>query len=268
MSDATPFPEPIARHTQGYRFHELARRTAPSVVVIASKPGQRSLVLKIGPNLGPEAERLRWLHGRLPVPAVRAFASEDGTHYLLMTKLPGIDGSDERINRTGESFVALLAQTLRTIHALPVGDCPFIATTDDLLEIAEQRVRDGLLRADDFSARYLGRSPRALLDDLRELRPPESGAVFTHGDPSLPNFLVERGQLSGVIDLGLAGVSDPYRDLATAAESLTRNMGGKWVRPFFEAYGAVYDERRIAFFNLLDEFVGAPPLRGSGIRHR
>lgn len=145
------------------------------------------------------------------------------------------------------------------MHALPTSDCPFSASVDDLLAIAEQRVRQGVLSAGDFPSHYLGRSPRELLEVLHDLRPRDEGAVFTHGDASLPNFLFHRGQVRGYIDLGLAGVADPYRDLGLAARSLTRNMGGKWVRPFLEAYGAPMDEPRLEFFILLDVFVGAPP---------
>lgn len=252
-------PDPIARETQGYRFQEIVRRSAPSTVVVVSKPGRRSLVLKIGRDLVAEEQRLRWLRGKLPVPEVVAFANEGDTDYLLMTKLPGRDGSNARVQRDGARFVELLAGALRTVHAIPTADCPFVATVDSLLEIAERRVSDGTLTAGDFPAHYLGRSPDELLRLLRELRPGDEGAVFTHGDASLPNFLVQHGRVSGFIDLGLAGVADPWRDLALAARSLTRNMGGKWVRPFLEAYGVPMDEPRLEFFILLDEFSGTRP---------
>jgi aminoglycoside phosphotransferase len=259
MMSNTEFPDPIAQEIQGYRRHELSRRQAPSTVVMLSKPGRPSLVLKIAPGLVPEERRLRWLKDKLPVPEVVATASQDGTDYLLMTRLPGVDGSDDRVHRDGGRFVELLAEALRTVHAVPTADCPFSATVDSLLEIAEQRVSQGVLETSDFPAHYLGRSPRELLQALHELRLSDEGAVFTHGDASLPNVLFHRGQVSGFIDLGLAGIADPYRDLGLAARSLTRNMGGKWVRPFLEAYGAPMDERRIEFFILLDVFVGAPP---------
>lgn len=259
MMSMTQFPDQIAREIDGYRLHELARRHAPSTIVMLSKPGRHSLVLKIGRDLVPEGRRLRWLKGRLPVPEVVTIASQDGTDYLLMTKLPGGDGSDDRVHRDGERFVELLAHALRTVHGVPTADCPFSATIDSLLEVAEQRVSHGALATSDFAASYLGRSPDELLGILHQLRPSEEGAIFTHGDASLPNLLFDRGHVSGFIDLGLAGISDPYRDLGLAARSLTRNMGGKWVRPFLHAYGAPMDEPRLEFFILLDEFVGARP---------
>lgn len=259
MISTSDFPGPIAQEIEGYRRREIVRRRAPSTVVMLSRPGRHSLVLKIGRNLDPEARRLRWLKGRLPVPEVVAVASEDGTDYLLMTKLPGRDGSDARAYRDGGRFIELLAHALRTVHAIPIAGCPFPAGIDRLLEIAERRVGEGILEPSDFPAHYLGRSPDELLGLLHQLRPRDEAAVFVHGDASLPNFLVHRGRVSGFIDLGLAGIADPYRDLAVAAQSLTRNMGGKWVRPFLQAYGAPMDEPRIEFFNLLDDFIGALP---------
>lgn len=251
------FPVQIAREIEGYRLRELTRRQAPSRVVTLSKPGRPSLVLKIAPELVPEERRLRWLKDKLPVPKVVCIASQGDTDYLLMTKLPGKDGSDDRVHRDGARFVELLAHSLRTVHAIPTADCPFSAPVDSLLEIAQQRVSQGVLETSDFPAHYHGRSPRELLQQLHALRPSATGTVFTHGDASLPNFLFHRGQVSGFIDLGLAGISDPYRDLALAARSLTRNTGSKWVHPFLEAYGAPVDHLRLEFFILLDVFVGA-----------
>lgn len=36
-----------------------------------------------------ERARLRWLAGRLPVPALLAYAEEDGKSFLLTSGLPG-----------------------------------------------------------------------------------------------------------------------------------------------------------------------------------
>ncbi len=202
---------------------------------------------------------MRWLRGRLPVPELIAIASQADLDYLLMTRLPGADGTDAHENLGGALFVQQFADALRMVHSVPPANCPFAASVTDLLAIAAERVRRGTVRREHFPARYLGQSPRELLDILHALRPQAEDIVLTHGDPSLPNFLFQDGEVSGIIDLGLVAVSDPYRDLAIAARSITWNMGGRWMRPFFEAYGAPLDERRIEFFVLLDEFVMARP---------
>jgi aminoglycoside 3'-phosphotransferase-2 len=99
----------------------------------------------------------------------------------------------------------------------------------------------GKMTAAHFPPEYLGRSPEELFDSLRQLRPASTEMVFTHGDASLPNFLFNNKRISGYIDLGRAGVTDLYRDLGDAARSITRNMGGRWVHPFFAAYGVPLD---------------------------
>ncbi len=63
------------------------------------------------------------------------------------------------------------------------------------------------------------------------------GAVFTHGDACLPNFLFENGQLQGIIDLGDSGINDRKVDLAAAVWSLNLNCGPGYGVPFLKAYG-------------------------------
>ncbi|GAC1535846.1 MAG: hypothetical protein NVS2B7_05120 [Herpetosiphon sp.] len=79
--------------------------------------------------------------------------------------------------------------------------------------------------------------------------------MFTHGDFCLPNIVIHNGQVGGFIDVGRAGVGDPFRDLALCARSIAFNFGRAWVPVFFAAYGLPRPEpARLAFFRLLDEF--------------
>jgi aminoglycoside phosphotransferase len=64
------------------------------------------------------------------------------------------------------------------------------------------------------------------------------GHVLIHGDFCLPNVLVVEGQLTGVVDVGRAGLGDPRDDLAAGLWSLHYNFGHAYGKQFLEAYGA------------------------------
>ncbi|TMF43405.1 MAG: hypothetical protein E6I23_10480 [Chloroflexi bacterium] len=66
---------------------------------------------------------------------------------------------------------------------------------------------------------------------------PGKGNVLIHGDYCLPNVLVKDGRLSGLIDLGGAGLGDPQDDLAAGVWTLQYNYGPGHAREFLDAYG-------------------------------
>ncbi|TMC97134.1 MAG: hypothetical protein E6J05_12600 [Chloroflexi bacterium] len=63
------------------------------------------------------------------------------------------------------------------------------------------------------------------------------GHVLTHGDYCLPNILVVDGRLTGLIDVGGAGLGDPQDDLAAGVWTLQYNYGAGLAREFLDAYG-------------------------------
>jgi aminoglycoside phosphotransferase len=63
------------------------------------------------------------------------------------------------------------------------------------------------------------------------------GHVLVHGDYCLPNVLVHEDRLSGVVDVGLAGLGNPEVDLAAGLWTLQYNYGPGFGRTFLEAYG-------------------------------
>lgn len=84
--------------------------------------------LKIGANLAAECGRLRWLHGRLPVPEVVAFETIGDKDALVTTTMPGTRLSTLKERLPAEEIVGMLASALRVFHAADPGDCPFKAT--------------------------------------------------------------------------------------------------------------------------------------------
>jgi aminoglycoside phosphotransferase len=248
------FPEVIEAAIAGYDRTELVRRRAPSRIVMLEAEGKPPLVLKVATGLTHEAARLRWLEGRLSAPKIVAIAP-GAIDHLVMTRLPGIDGTDADKVVPLDAFVQALAAALHRIHALPVEECPFRMTTDVLLDLAESAVAANSVTSAHLSPLYVGESPKDLLNLIHRLRPEDSPLVVGHGDPSLPNVLFEGSVVTGFIDVGTLGVCDPWRDIAIMARSLAWNIGARWIRPFCEAYGVEPDHQRLRFWQLMDEFL-------------
>ncbi|MFI6318185.1 phosphotransferase [Nonomuraea sp. NPDC050556] len=67
---------------------------------------------------------------------------------------------------------------------------------------------------------------------------PKPGAVLTHGDACLPNFVTSADRFTGYLDVGAAGLADRDVDLAAALWSLHFNFGDdRHARAFVNAYG-------------------------------
>lgn len=57
------------------------------------------------------------------------------------------------------------------------------------------------------------------------------GEIFVHGDLCLPNILVNNDEIVGFIDLGSAGVGDPWMDYAWCIWSFEYNLNSKEYTP-------------------------------------
>ncbi len=231
----------------------------------------KGVSLDAGRSLGllhDEAIRLRWmLDHDLPVPQVRDYEVSGGIEDLLLSEVPGVDASVPRRPEAVPGVVSALAAGLRLLHATPIADCPFRHGAAERVEEARERVCAGFVDETDFDEERRGRTAQELLDELDATLPDVrygiedavGDMVFTHGDYSLPNIILNdhgtRVALSGFVDCARAGVGDRYQDLALAARSVASNLGPEWVAHLFEGYGVTQsDERKLRFYTLLDEF--------------
>lgn len=215
----------------------------------------KSEVVDAFSELDDEVTRLQWLRAQgQAAPTVIATAEEAGRRWLLMSALPGRDlASAPELHPS--QVVVVLADALRGLHAVPIAGCPFDQGLALRLQAAGARVDAGVVDAADFDDERLGQSAEQVHAELLASRPCDEDRVVTHGDACLPNLMAVAGRFSGFIDCGRLGVADRYQDLALAARSLVHNYGDtRWVTPFFARYGLEADEKRMAFYRLLDEF--------------
>ena len=266
-------PAVLVAHLQGYEIERVYGGCAGSEVYRLWATGRETLFLKSrshaadsdGPHeLQEEYARLEWLgrvaggefRERLGAPEVRFFETHDERDYLLLTAVPGVDASDSRHASDPDRVIPALAEGLRRLHTLPVPDCPFAPTLDEMLARAGQRVEAGLVDESEFDDCRQGRTALDLWEELCATRPTVEERVFTHGDYCLPNVLLaEDGQFSGLIDWSRCGIADRHMDLALARRSLEYNWGAEREARLWQEYGlAPPDPARLEFYQLLDEF--------------
>lgn len=210
--------------------------------------------------LDDEVERLLWLGEHLPVPTVVAHGENEHLQWLVTTALAGTPATAPDHRGDLDSLIRALGQALRRFHETPsVTDCPFDASTDMLIGRAERRIAAGLVDEAAFDDIHRGVSATDLLGYAKALRPTDpdtSALVVTHGEFDVSNVIIEHGAATGFVDVGRAGIGDPYRDLAAGARSVAYHFGGNAVGPFFDAYGVEWPEpRRTEFFIMLDELL-------------
>jgi aminoglycoside phosphotransferase (APT) family kinase protein len=92
--------------------------------------------------------------------------------------------------------------------------------------------------AADNLARFPVDGNPALLDWLRQHRPPPVLQTLIHGDFTLDNVLVQDGQVTGIIDWSKGALGDPRYDLALATrpdDGVFQSPGD--LRAFSTGYG-------------------------------
>ena len=72
---------------------------------------------------------------------------------------------------------------------------------DIKIEEAKRRVENGLVDEEDFDEIRIGLKARDLYKEHLTNKPNSEDLVFTHGDYCLPNFMIDKGKVSGFIDM-------------------------------------------------------------------
>lgn len=224
------------------------------------RDGHRGMYLKIGHiedailDAAAEAQHLRWLQGRLPVPEVVHHSMHDELDFLLITEIEGVPSHHPKLRAHKRRVVELLAETLTAVSEIDIEDCPFGFTLDHELEAIEERIRNDLYDEEVFEDD--GRAPDEVFQRLVRDRDFVQNDVFTHGDLCMANIILDRDAtaVEGIIDWGTAGIGDVHRDLMALSWSVEANLGERWVPRFYEAWNGEIDAFRVEYFGDLDMF--------------
>jgi aminoglycoside 3'-phosphotransferase II len=221
---ALSIPDELQPQRRGYTLRPDAVGKSGNNVYRLDAPRRPALIAKIferaaSDDAGREAARLAWLRQvGMPAPQTLGVA-RTATHVWLLTEcLPGSNAaisSDEPAIKT-----QVVAEALARLHVLPIASCPFDETLSKKLARAEVNVRDGVVDELDFDQDHLGLTASQLFKELKALHPGSENLVVTHGDASLPNFMLDDGCFTGFVDCGKLGRSDRYQDLAICCRSI------------------------------------------------
>lgn len=216
-------------------------------------------------DLVGERERLTWLHGRgVACPEIIDWRETEEGACLVMTAIPGVPAVD----LSGADLLKAwpsMTQQLGVLHSLPVIQCPFERSLSRMFAGAVDVVSRNAVNPDFLPDEDKNIPQQELLARVEQeltvrLDQESADMVVCHGDPCMPNFIVDPQNLrcSGVIDLGRLGTADRYADLAL----LVANAGENWTslheaeRAFailFDILGInAPDRERLAFYLRLD----------------
>lgn len=227
------------------------------------------MVLKIQKH-GFESENeykiLQYLDGKLPVPKPIVYESDGGYSYLLMSKTDGKMLCDDEYMKNPELLLSLVSEVFSMLWSVDISDCPCHNNLDVKLKWARYNVENNLVDIDNTEPDTFGENgfenPSELLKWLETHRPPED-LTLTHGDFCLPNLFAKGRNISGLIDLGRAGISDKWQDIAICYRSLKHNFSGRYnggipyegysPEMLFECLHIEPDNEKLRYYLLLDE---------------
>lgn len=219
-------------------------------------------------DLAAERDRVSWAHAiGLSVPSVISWdTTEDGGAVLITSAVGGV-GADRLSETALRSAWPAVVASVRALHGIAVGDCPFRRNLDEVLSRASSVVAAGavnpeFLRDEDRDvppAELLARVEREA--DLRR-RQEVADLVVCHGDLCLPNILIDPDRLSveGFVDLGRLGVADRHADLALLLANTADSFPGfadDAAASLAAAYPARVDPERLRFYLALDPLTWA-----------
>ncbi len=197
-------------------------------------------------ELNGERQRIDWLaRNNIAGPAVLSWVQSDLGACLIISAVPGIPAADLSASDLRQAWPSIV-RTVRSVHDLPIADCPFERRLTTMLNRAEDVVRRHAVNPDFLLPEQRQTAADEILRWLRaeaphRVRQEAEDLVVCHGDACLPNFIIDPDtrQCTGLIDLGRLGIADPYVDLAL----LAANSQPKWPNN---------DEAQHAFNMLLD----------------
>lgn len=249
------FPDEIVKYTSDMSVdeNEIGHSKAK---IYNFKKASYELYLKVeqkNSEFEQEQMVMEWLQDKLPVPRIISKCNHEGYDYLLMTKVDGNMSCATSSLSNPESLIKALADGINKLQSIDISDCPFNCSLDEKLKSAWKRIKNNEIDMSDWEEDTEFTSPEELYDYLLTNKPKEE-VVFSHGDYCLPNVFIHNKKITGLIDLGRAGIADRWQDIALCVRSIEHNLGSRrYTNLLFKYLNLEPDYEKIKYYILLDE---------------
>lgn len=258
--DTSSFSQELRQKVQHAVWYDSSCSETAKTYFLQGIEENKNAYLKIiksgeAPSMGKDVKVLQWLKGKFPAADVLYYGIENGYEYMLATEVSGEDATHPSFLQHPEAMVRILGQSLRRLHNIEIKDCPIDTDFEKRLEDFRFLVQksNGAVTIRDDSVSHM--STEEMYKASFDITFNPEDRVFTHGDYCLPNIVIQDDKLSGFIDLGNAGISDRYYDIAWALWSLNYNLKSRdWEKLFFESYGLDHvDYAKIKYYLAMDQ---------------
>ncbi|MFG2532116.1 APH(3'') family aminoglycoside O-phosphotransferase [Streptomyces sp. NPDC048516] len=215
-------------------------------------------------GLKAERDRVVWLGDQgVPGPRVLDWRSGNAGACLVTSAVPGVPADQVSAADLRVAWERI-ADAVRRLHEVPVGECPFRRSLDDMVAVARDVVTREAVNPEFLPVEQQHTPAAELLARLvaqvaRRREQETADVVICHGDLCLPNIILDPQTLnvSGFIDLGRLGLADRYADLALLLANARETWpSGEQARAadvaFAERYGIALDHDRLRFYLHLD----------------
>ncbi len=239
-------------HSRGYKTNDMGMSSA-----LVYDYGD--MILKVDYQSEETINEVRmcgWLAPYGLAPRIIAEHLEKNIHFILMEKVQGMELCGDSYLKNPGLLIDCLITALKLLWKIPIEGCPSHMTIENKLKLAKKRVMNKEVDLSDWDDEIINqrfKTPEELYDYLERHKHHEH-LVMSHGDFCLPNIFFKGKDFERFIDLGRAGLSSKWQDIALCVRSLKYNLGtDQYIPKFFAKLGIEPNHDLIDYYLLMDE---------------
>jgi len=237
--ELTTFPKEFQKYLKTAKLYDSSCSPFAQVTYVEKDDGYFIKRSKKD-SLQREVEMTRYFNSKGLSAEIIVYYQDDLYDWMITTKIPGFDCTEDIYQNNPTKLVDTLAQQLYLLHQEDYNDCPVQNHTELMLDRAkasykERQVDSSFLKIENLYEISSVEEAWSLVDGFgNELQT----NTLLHGDYCLPNIILNDWEFSGFIDIDAGGVGDRHVDVFWGIWTLLFNLKTvKYTDRFIDAYG-------------------------------